>query len=117
MLHRIRLAMQTESFEKMGGEGGEVEADESFVGGKRGNMPKKERDRVSPRGGASHMEAVTGLLERRASNKHTTVRRQHVANTRKDSLDQHIRAHVQVGKSLYTDLHPTYKRLAQTRWQ
>src|SRR5687767_11720992 len=30
MMHRIRLAMQTESFAKLGGE---VEADESFIGG------------------------------------------------------------------------------------
>src|SRR5918996_5754934 len=37
MLSRIRLAMQTKSFAKMGGEGGTVEADESYIGGKRGN--------------------------------------------------------------------------------
>jgi transposase-like protein len=116
MLHRIRLAMQTESFEKLGGEGGEVEADETFIGGKRGNMHKSKKERVSPKGGAGHMEAVAGLLERKASNKHTTVRLSHVANTRKDALDQHIRAHVQVGTSLFTDMHPSYKRLAETRW-
>jgi transposase-like protein len=45
MLHRIRLAMQTESFEKIGGEGGEVEADETFIGGKRGNMHKSKKER------------------------------------------------------------------------
>ena len=113
MLHRIRLAMQTESFEKMGGE---VEADETFIGGKRGNMHKSKKERVSPKGGAGHMEAVMGLLERKASDKHTTVRLQHVPNTRKDSLDQHIRAHVEPGTSLFTDMHPSYKRLAETRW-
>jgi transposase-like protein len=35
MLHRIRLAMQNGSFEKLSGE---VEADETFVGGKAANM-------------------------------------------------------------------------------
>src|SRR5258708_7544678 len=34
MLHRIRLAMKDGSFEKMGGEGGPIEIDETFVGGK-----------------------------------------------------------------------------------
>src|SRR5437879_3630001 len=40
MLHRIRLAMQTGSFKKLNGE---VEADETFVGGLGRNMPKDER--------------------------------------------------------------------------
>lgn len=35
MLHRIRLAMQDEFFgSKLGGNGGEVEVDETFIGGK-----------------------------------------------------------------------------------
>ncbi len=33
MLHRIRLAMQNQTFVKMGGPGSEVEVDETFVGG------------------------------------------------------------------------------------
>ena len=45
MLHRIRLAMQSESFDKMGGE---VEVDETFIGGKARFMHKdteRARDR------------------------------------------------------------------------
>jgi transposase-like protein len=38
MLHRIRLAMQTKPFLKLGGNGSEVEADESFIGGAARNM-------------------------------------------------------------------------------
>ena len=38
MLHRIRLAMQNGSLMKIGGNGGEVEADETFIGGKARNM-------------------------------------------------------------------------------
>ena len=34
MLHRIRLAMQRRSLMKLGGNGGEVEVDETFIGGK-----------------------------------------------------------------------------------
>jgi len=44
MLHRIRLAMQDESFgAKFGKDGGEVEVDESFVGGKMRNMHKDRK--------------------------------------------------------------------------
>src|SRR6266542_5596179 len=45
MNHRIRMAMQTGSLMKMGGDGGEVEVDETFIGGKARNMhlDKKER--------------------------------------------------------------------------
>jgi transposase-like protein len=113
MLHRIRLAMATESFEKMGGE---VEADETFIGGKRGNMHRSKKNRISPKGGSGHMEAVMGLLERKVSNKHTTLRLAHVPNTRMAALDKHIREHVEPGTSLYTDKHPSYKSLSEARW-
>ena len=43
LLHRIRLAMQTETFEKMSGR---VEADETFIGGKARNMHKSKREAV-----------------------------------------------------------------------
>src|SRR5277367_1525327 len=33
MMHRIRLAMQSDSFVKLGGPGKEIEADETFIGG------------------------------------------------------------------------------------
>jgi len=38
MMHRIRLAVQSGSFRKLGGEGSEIEADETFIGGKARNM-------------------------------------------------------------------------------
>jgi transposase-like protein len=43
MAHRIRLAMQNGSFNKLGGPGGEVECDEAFIGGKAKNMHEKRR--------------------------------------------------------------------------
>lgn len=43
MMHRIRLAMQSNSLVKLGGEGGIVEADETFIGGKARNMHKHIR--------------------------------------------------------------------------
>lgn len=52
MLHRIRLAMQSGSFMKIGGNGGEVEADETFIGGKLAtctlaNVSAASRERVA----------------------------------------------------------------------
>ena len=43
MLHRIRLAMATKSFRKLSGE---VEVDETFIGGKAANMHKSKRERL-----------------------------------------------------------------------
>src|SRR6185295_15449865 len=47
MLHRIRLAMQTGTFEKMldDEDGGPVEVDESYIGGRARNMHARDRKR------------------------------------------------------------------------
>jgi hypothetical protein len=43
MLHRIREAMQDKSSNKLGGE---VDVDETFIGGKSRNMHRSKRERV-----------------------------------------------------------------------
>jgi transposase-like protein len=45
MMHRIRKAMHSGSFQKLGGNGGEIEADETFIGGKARNMHLSKRQR------------------------------------------------------------------------
>ncbi len=66
MLHRIRLAMQNGSLLKIGGNGGEVEADETFIGGKARNMHTRVRHRrITGTGtGTKDKVAVMGILER-----------------------------------------------------
>src|SRR5437763_7662492 len=59
MLHRIRLAMQTGSFEKFVGE---IEADETFIGGKARNMHKDKREEKITGRGASGKAIVMGVL-------------------------------------------------------
>jgi hypothetical protein len=61
MLHRIRLAMQHGSIEKLPGE---VEVDENFIGGKARNMHKGKRAEKIRGRGSSGKVAVMGRLGR-----------------------------------------------------
>ena len=100
MLQRIRLAMQSGSFDKMGGE---VEVDETFIGGKARNMHKAKRaEKVTGTGGTGKA-AVMGLLERHGPDGHSTVRTKVVPNVRRSTLAREVRAHVSEGSSVYTD--------------
>lgn len=69
LLHRIRLAMQAGSFDKFNGE---VEADETYIGGKARNMRRAKRERVITGTGGMGKVAVQGLLERRGKDGHST---------------------------------------------
>lgn len=61
MLHRIRLAMQSRRGGKLGGE---VEVDETFIGGKSRNMHKNKRaEKIHGTGGADKA-IVFGMVER-----------------------------------------------------
>ena len=95
MTHRIRLALQRGSFEKLSGE---VEADESFIGGKARNMHKSKRKEKITGSGASGKVAVMGLLER-----HGEVRTKVVPDIRRHTLQVEIRENVEPGSKLYTD--------------
>ena len=61
MNHRIRLALHHGSFEKMTWE---IEADETFIGGKARNMHNAERKRRITGRGAVDKTAVLGFLKR-----------------------------------------------------
>src|SRR5438552_5756472 len=78
VLHRIRLAMQTGTFQKLSGK---VEVDETFIGGKARNMHKAKRERMIHGRGAVGKSVVMGLLER-----HGKVRTKVVPDTKKKTL-------------------------------
>jgi len=61
MLHRIRLALQDETFGKLGGH---VEVDETFIGGKARNMHLDKRERRITGTGGKDKTIVFGALER-----------------------------------------------------
>jgi transposase-like protein len=106
MMHRIRLAMQSGSFVKLGGNGGEVEVDETFIGGKARNMHIAERKRRITGTGTKDKTAVMGILERGGH-----VRTMVVANRRKGVLQSEVKKHVQAGAALYSDALKSYAGL------
>jgi transposase-like protein len=114
MLSRIRLAMQSKSFAKLGGT---VEADETYIGGRMANMHKSKRAKLKQRGGFGHMESVMGMLERKSSNKHSTVRVAHVPDTRKQTLERQVAKTVEAGAEIYTDALASYRELAKFQWR
>ena len=63
MLHRIRLAMQSRTFRKMRGD---VEADESFLGGAAKFMHFGKKKRVVRGTGGMDKVAVFGVLDRKS---------------------------------------------------
>lgn len=99
MLQRIRLAMQDKN---SGGKmGGEVEVDETFIGGKARNMHKEQRERVLSQ---SHKgkTVVMGLLERNTEGR-STVRTRVIRNTKREALLPVLKENVELGSNLYTD--------------
>jgi transposase-like protein len=106
MMHRIRLARQSGSFKKLGGDGGEVEVDETFIGGKARNMHQSERKRRITGTGGKDKTMVMGILERGGE-----VRTVVVANRRKPVLQSEVKPHVQAGAALYSDALKSYEGL------
>jgi transposase-like protein len=109
VLHRLRLALQNGSVVKLGGDGTEVEVDETFIGGKARNMHKgsPQRRRLNQTGVAGKT-AIVGLLERGGELRATVV-----PTRRKRDLQGHIQDHVETGAALYTDALMSYIGLEQ----
>ncbi|MBX7111292.1 MAG: IS1595 family transposase [Dehalococcoidia bacterium] len=106
MEHRIRVAMRTESFNKP--LDGEVEADESFFGGKAKNMHYyKKLERTKGGRGAAGKAIVMGVLQRGGD-----VRANTIPDTRRRTLQSEVRKHVAPGSAVYTDALPSYRGLS-----
>lgn len=104
MMHRIRLALQDETGGKLGGE---VEADETYIGGAARNIHKSKRDRKITGTGGIDKVAVMGLLER-----HGKVKTSVLSDTQWQTLTSKIHEHVSRGSHLFTDAWVGYNRLA-----
>jgi len=99
--------MQNGSMLKIGGNGGEVEADETFIGGKARNMHLSVKCRRITGTGTKDKVAVMGILERGGE-----VRAIVVPNRKKTALQSEVRKHVEAGAALYTDAPLSYEDLA-----
>lgn len=112
VLHRVRLAM------KVAGIGddpmdGEVEVDETYIGGKVRNMHKAKRERNEKRSGSHWREKsiVQGILKRTSEGALSHVRLHIVPDAGAQSLTRPIRQDVKPGASVMTDSHGAYVRL------
>ena len=105
MLHRIRDAMQdTQTGSKLSGE---VEVDETFIGGKARNMHRTKRERVITGTGGKDKIVVMGILERGGN-----VRAMVVDNRRKKELQKQVREHVEAGTAIFSDELKSYDGLS-----
>jgi len=104
MLHRLRLAMETGSFQKFSGA---CEADETFIGGLSKNMHVEKRKRRISSPGPTDKMIVMGVLERGGE-----VRASVIQDRTSDVLKGAIRQHVEAGAEVFTDAFRSYHGLS-----
>jgi transposase-like protein len=103
VLHRIRKALQNGSLAKMSGE---IEVDETFIGGAARNFHIAKRKPLDLNGFVGKV-AVMGLLDRHTRQVRTTV----IDGTTRAILDPKVRQHIEPGSTVYTDMHAGYHKL------
>lgn len=104
MMHRIRFALHHGSFDKM--MSGEVEVDETFIGGKSRNMHKAKRaEKITGTGGKDKV-VVMGMMERGGS-----VRAMVLDNRKKKTLQSNVKEHIEAGAAIFTDELKSYDGL------
>jgi len=120
MLQRIRKAMREDfgfgPVNKIGGEGNELEVDETFVGGKVKNMHRSRRLRHAQEegyaGGSTGKTIVQGILDRNLRKVRATV----VPNVTREALQNEIFKNVKYGSTVYTDSAVGYDNGLQRRF-
>ena len=95
VLHRIRTAMTVGSIEKLSGE---IEVDETYVGGKSKNMHVKKRKELQMTRGYKQKTGVMGMVQRGGRVKAHVIK---IADT--ETLLGSIAENVEVGSTVITD--------------
>ena len=103
MLQRARLALQGKNGGKLSGE---IEADESFIGGKARNMHAKKRAEKIHGRGPDGKAIVAAVLERGGE-----IRAKVVKTRRKNELYERGCENVEAGSNVYTDALKSYDGL------
>lgn len=109
MDHRIRSARGMATPDKLSGE---VEADETFIGGKARNMHADKRAEKITGTGGKDKAMVMGILQRGGK-----VRTKVVENRKKKALQSEVRQQVEAGSALYTDSLKSYEGLDEFEHQ
>src|SRR5258708_6912070 len=118
MLQRIREVLKKHAFNssKIGGEGSELEVDETFVGGKVKNMHKARRVRFARQegfvGASTGKTIVQGILDSNLRQVRATV----VPNVTRETLQNEILKNVKYGSTVYTDNAVAYDNGMQRRF-
>jgi transposase-like protein len=117
MMHRIRfgLSLNAKKFgakSKIGGEGNEVEVDETFVGGQKKNMHRDRAVRYEAKGGALGKTIVQGILDRTVRQ----VRAKVMPDVKRETLQSEILKQVKYGTKVYTDDAVAYEQGLQWRF-
>jgi len=105
MLSRIRLGLQSEDGGMLAGE---VEVDETFIGGKARNMHKAKRAEKIQGRGVEGKEIVFGMVERGGR-----VVVDHVEKRTKRELQTVIRGRVEAGSAIFSDELLSYEGLSE----
>lgn len=110
MLSRLRLALQ----DKTGGKlAGDVEVDETYIGGRARNMHasrKRAMGHMGKSAGFKGKAAVMGLLQRNTKGE-SRVQTHVIANNKRSQLQPVIREQVTEGANVYTDALMSYRGL------
>jgi transposase-like protein len=115
MLHRLRLVIKAKNLgTKLGSnDGGEVEVDEAFIGGKMANMHKDRRVRLNQIRTEQNTDrypnktVVMGILDREARQ----VRAKVVPDIKRETLQNEVLQNVKYGSAVYTDSAVGYDKL------
>ena len=101
MLHRLR---EVWAKDKAGRFSGPLEVDETYMGGKRKNMPKSKREELTGRGTADKT-IVIGAKDRDTNQVSAEV----VSNTDSETLQGFVADHAAAGATVYTDDAKAYR--------
>ena len=106
MMHRIRLALQHGSIDRK--LMGEVEVDETYIGGKARNMHHDKRMKLMKNEGSFRKAVVVGMLERKGE-----VRTAVLKTASEKLLGKSVREHVVPGSRLITDEAAGYTKVGR----
>lgn len=100
VLQRIRWALKHQTIEKMDGD---IEVDETYVGGKESNKHLNKKKMYSQ--GGNHKMSILGLIQRKGN-----LAMQYITKTNIQNIKPILNRHIDFENSnLYTDESPVYK--------